>query len=80
MVSESFQDLGGGDAASTAATTVSPAPGTASHPSAGVPGDPVRWVGLGDTGCPGVELVEVHEAQGISCGKLVPCIQHLLAA
>ncbi|CAM9392769.1 unnamed protein product [Rangifer tarandus platyrhynchus] len=41
MVSESFQDLGAGDAASTASTTASPAPGTASHPYAGAPGDPV---------------------------------------
>lgn len=53
MVSESFQDLGAGDAASTAATTASPAPGTASHPYAGAPGDPVRWVGLEETGCQG---------------------------
>ena len=40
------------------------------------------WGGLAARGalCPGVELVEVHEAQGISCGKLVSSIQHLLAA
>lgn len=56
MVSESFQKLRAVDAASTAATTASPVSGTDSHPYTGAPGDPVRWVRLGRTGCQGGSL------------------------
>ena len=56
MVSESFQKLRAVDAAPTAATTASPVSGTDSHPYTGAPGDPVRWVRLGRTGCQGGSL------------------------
>lgn len=46
MVSESFQELRAVDAASTAATTASPVPGTDSHPYTGGPWVPQRgWPG-----------------------------------